>query len=47
MAIVSGPEPQRTIFERIISEQLFKSGLKSLIVFGLPESKKKLEQNKM
>jgi uncharacterized protein (TIGR00661 family) len=44
MAIVSGPEPQRTIFERIISEQLFKSGLKSLIVFGLPESKKKLEQ---
>lgn len=44
MAIISGPEPQRTIFERIISEQLFKSGLKSLIVFGLPESRKKLEQ---
>ncbi len=44
MAIISGPEPQRTIFERIISEQLFKSGLKSLIVFGLPESKKKSEQ---
>lgn len=44
MAIISGPEPQRTIFERIISEQLFKSGLKSMIVFGLPESKKKLEQ---
>jgi uncharacterized protein (TIGR00661 family) len=44
MAIISGPEPQRTIFERIISEQLFNSGLKSLIVFGLPESKKKTEQ---
>jgi uncharacterized protein (TIGR00661 family) len=44
MAIISGPEPQRTIFERIVSEQLFYSGLKSLIVLGLPESKKKLEQ---
>jgi uncharacterized protein (TIGR00661 family) len=44
MAIISGPEPQRSIFEQIILEQLFKSGLKSLIVFGLPESKKKLEQ---
>ena len=44
MAIISGPEPQRTIFERIVSEQLFNSGLKSLMVLGLPESKKKLEQ---
>lgn len=44
MAILSGPEPQRTIFERIVSEQLFKSGLRSLIVFGLPERTKKTEQ---
>lgn len=44
MAILSGPEPQRTIFERIVSEQLFKSGLRSLIVFGLPEKTKKIEQ---
>ncbi len=44
MAIISGPEPQRSIFERIISEQIFNSGLKSLIVFGIPESRKKSEQ---
>ncbi len=44
MAIISGPEPQRTLFERIVSEQLFKSGLRSLIVFGLPERTKKVEQ---
>lgn len=44
MAIISGPEPQRTLFERIVSEQLFKSGLRSLIVFGLPERTKKIEQ---
>lgn len=46
MGIVSGPEPQRTIFERILSEQLFQSGHHSLIVFGLPEGKQKKEQKK-
>jgi UDP-N-acetylglucosamine transferase subunit ALG13 len=44
MAIVSGPEPQRTIFERIVAEQLFNSKLKALIVLGLPEDKKKIEE---
>ncbi|HRS53546.1 MAG TPA: glycosyltransferase [Bacteroidales bacterium] len=37
MAIVSGPEPQRTIFENIITKQFAKNGSKSLIVRGLPE----------
>lgn len=43
MAIISGPEPQRSIFERIISEQIYKSKLKALIVFGLPDEKQKRE----
>ncbi len=44
MAIVSGPEPQRTIFEKILFVQLSKSGLKSLIVLGLPDEKFKKEE---
>jgi uncharacterized protein (TIGR00661 family) len=43
LAIISGPEPQRSIFERIISEQLFNSGLKSMMVFGLPREIQKVE----
>jgi len=39
MAIISGPEPQRSIFEKRVSEQLFQSNLKALIVFGIPEGK--------
>ncbi|MCW3105398.1 MAG: hypothetical protein JWO09_3838 [Bacteroidetes bacterium] len=39
MAIISGPEPQRSIFEKTVSEQLFQSNLKALIVFGIPEGK--------
>jgi predicted glycosyltransferase len=43
LAIISGPEPQRSIFERLISEQLFNSGLKCMMVFGLPEEIQKAE----
>jgi uncharacterized protein (TIGR00661 family) len=39
MAIISGPEPQRSMFEKEISEQLFQSGLAALIVCGIPEGK--------
>lgn len=41
MAIVSGPEPQRSIFEKIILDHLVKSGLKSLLVKGIPEGHEK------
>ena len=35
-AILSGPEPQRTIFEKILIEQLENSNLNAVIVRGLP-----------
>jgi uncharacterized protein (TIGR00661 family) len=36
IALVSGPEPQRAIFEKLLTEQLVDSGLKSLLVAGEP-----------
>jgi len=43
MAIVSGPEPQRSVFEKIISEQLQKTNLKALLVLGKTEIEQKIE----
>ena len=43
MAIISGPEPQRTIFETLIAEQLLKTNLKAIIVCGKTEEKIKME----
>lgn len=40
MAIISGPEPQRGIFEGMVSEQIERMGLKALIVRGVPGEKK-------
>jgi len=37
MVSLSGPEPQRTIFEELIMEQLKESQLKSIVVRGLPD----------
>jgi predicted glycosyltransferase len=37
IAILSGPEPQRTIFENIILKQVENSNLKGILVRGLPE----------
>jgi uncharacterized protein (TIGR00661 family) len=37
VAIFSGPEPQRTAFERMVGLQLKASGLQYLIVRGLPD----------
>ena len=42
MFIISGPEPQRSIFEEIIMEQLNGSNFKSLVLLGKPESKEKM-----
>lgn len=36
-AIISGPEPQRSIFERQILEQLNTNNLKSILIQGTPE----------
>lgn len=45
LAIVSGPEPQRTLFENELKKQLLKCGKKALIVLGKPEEKRKEKQN--
>ncbi len=39
VAIISGPEPQRTIFEKQIISKYEKSEQKTLIVCGLPQNK--------
>lgn len=38
IAILSGPEPQRTLFEDMLLPQLRESGLRYLLVRGLPSS---------
>jgi len=45
LVVLSGPEPQRTIFERILVEQLKATAFKTLIVLGKPKSlsKKRIE----
>ncbi|MBY0432599.1 MAG: hypothetical protein K2U26_00655 [Cyclobacteriaceae bacterium] len=37
MGIISGPEPQREIFERMVVKQLSEAGIHSLIVAGEPD----------
>lgn len=39
LAIISGPEPQRTKFEEIVLNQVSLIGLKALVVRGLPKSR--------
>ncbi len=34
--IISGPEPQRTMFEEIVTKQILKTGKKAIIVTGQP-----------
>ncbi|MBN4051553.1 glycosyltransferase, partial [bacterium AH-315-M05] len=43
MAIISGPEPQRSIFENIVIKQLERTSLKSIIVRGVPEKNEKTQ----
>ena len=43
LAIVSGPEPQRSVFEKQLFEQLKQSKLKTVIVCGKPQLNKKIE----
>jgi uncharacterized protein (TIGR00661 family) len=37
LVILSGPEPQRTMFETLITEQLKKTTMRALVVRGTPE----------
>lgn len=43
LAIISGPEPQRTIYEAQITRHLSESGLKSIILKGLPQQSDTVE----
>ena len=47
VAIVSGPEPQRKIFEDIIRTQLLKSDKISLLIKGLPGSDEEIRSNNL
>ncbi|MDB4534278.1 glycosyltransferase [Vicingaceae bacterium] len=42
IAILSGPEPQRTIFENLVLEQIKINELKAVVVRGLPKEKQEL-----
>lgn len=39
LAIISGPEPQRTNFEEMVMNQVSLMGIKALVVRGLPKSR--------
>jgi predicted glycosyltransferase len=47
MAMISGPEPQRSIFETIVLKGLREAGLRSLVLLGKPEEEqvRSLEDN--
>jgi uncharacterized protein (TIGR00661 family) len=47
LAIVSGPEPQRTIFEKILTKELKKTNKKSLLLQGKPEKNYSQEFNNL
>jgi uncharacterized protein (TIGR00661 family) len=47
LAIISGPEPQRTNFENILLNQIEKTDLKALIVLGKPEKVEMKERNRI
>ena len=41
LAIISGPEPQRSIFEKLVIEQLKQTDLKALVICGKASEQKK------
>ncbi len=44
LVIISGPEPQRTVFEKMIVQQVSKFPERTLVVLGKPENKEKKER---
>src|SRR6202008_4351734 len=45
LVVLSGPEPQRTVFENLIFSQIQKLNFKSLIVRGITEESEKKQLN--
>lgn len=43
LIILSGPEPQRTILEKLLTKQALQSNLKTIILLGKPEEKESKE----
>ncbi|MFZ4620382.1 MAG: glycosyltransferase [Bacteroidota bacterium] len=43
LVIISGPEPQRTIFEKLITDQLKQTTMRALVVRGTPERMLKMK----
>ncbi len=43
LVILSGPEPQRTVFEKLITDQLRQTTMRSLVVRGTPERTMKMK----
>ena len=46
IAILSGPEPQRTIFEKMVLEQIEQNNLKAVVVRGLPNKESEVRSQK-
>lgn len=47
IALVSGPEPQRTMFEKMLTDQLVASGRPSLLVAGEPDKSYQKEMGRL
>lgn len=45
LVLISGPEPQRTIFEKLMLKELIKTPGKALLVRGLPGNEKLIQSN--
>ncbi len=45
LLLLSGPEPQRTVFEQLLLQQVANSGLKVLLVRGLPDDEAPITHN--
>lgn len=43
IAILSGPEPQRTVFEELVFKEIKRNNLKAVVVRGLPSSNEQLK----
>lgn len=41
MAIISGPEPQRSVFENVVLKELQQTSLKAIVICGKPEVEQK------
>lgn len=44
LIICSGPEPQRSVFEKLVSREILKTNLKAVLVKGVTETGKRNEQ---